>query len=180
MGELAIFDRGAGYSKSDLTINGYDILLYGQLYTNYETLISSFSKTDKIINNVKISKGYEVVIPSSGESSEEIARASAINIPNVIIGGDLNIIYPQKNIDPVFLAIILSNGFSKKEISKKAQGKTIVHINNSEIKKINVHIPNFKEQLLIKKIFIDFDNTITLHQRNLFFSVKIFNISHIL
>lgn len=36
---LASFSKGNGYTKGDLTNTGTQILLYGRLYTKYETVI---------------------------------------------------------------------------------------------------------------------------------------------
>ena len=36
----ATFSKGSGYSKNDLKENGTPIILYGRLYTKYETVIS--------------------------------------------------------------------------------------------------------------------------------------------
>ena len=38
--DIAEFSKGRGYSKSDLTDVGISIILYGRLYTKYETSIS--------------------------------------------------------------------------------------------------------------------------------------------
>ena len=40
LGEVAEFSKGSGYSKGDLTSNGSPIILYGRLYTKYETEIN--------------------------------------------------------------------------------------------------------------------------------------------
>ncbi|MFY4786011.1 hypothetical protein ACOTVT_11525, partial [Aliarcobacter butzleri] len=81
--------------------------------------------------NSILSKGNEVVVPASGETAEDIARASAIKTPNLLIGGDLNIIYPNNEIDNSFLALNISNGRTQKNLSKKAQGKSVVHLRNN-------------------------------------------------
>ena len=39
LGNVAKFSKGNGYSKGDLVDNGTPIILYGRLYTNYETTI---------------------------------------------------------------------------------------------------------------------------------------------
>lgn len=38
---LANFSKGKGYTKNDLSDSGKEIILYGQLYTNYQTEIES-------------------------------------------------------------------------------------------------------------------------------------------
>ena len=165
--DLATFSKGSGYSKSDLVDCGTPILLYGQLYTNYKTIISS-------VNNYVIEKeksvfscGNEVVVPASGESSEDIARASAIVTPNIIIGGDLNIIRPMENIEPAFLALSLSHGKTHGQLKKLAQGKSVVHLQNSEIKKVVISYPSINEQIQISSFFKSLDDTISLHQQEL-------------
>ena len=40
LGDLVTFSKGSGYSKGDLKEEGTPIILYGRLYTKYETVIS--------------------------------------------------------------------------------------------------------------------------------------------
>src|SRR5699024_7343042 len=75
---LASFSKGKGYSKKDLTDIGQQLILYGRLYTNYETVIQSVDTFTIKQENSLLSKGNEVIVPSSGETKEDIARASAI------------------------------------------------------------------------------------------------------
>lgn len=165
--EVAKFSKGRGYSKNDLTEEGTPIILYGSLYTNYKTVINEVNTfaVDKV--NSVYSLGSEVVVPSSGESSEDIARASAIVSKGVIIGGDLNVIHSNSNIDPIFLALLISNGERKTELIKKAQGKSVVHLYNTDLKEINLTYPNREEQTMISSFFTDLDNILTHHQNKL-------------
>ena len=135
LGNVAKFSKGNGYSKGDLVDNGTPIILYGRLYTNYETTIK---KVDTFVvekENSVFSKGGEVIIPASGETAEDIARASAVENSGILLGGDLNIIEPEEYINSSFLALSISNGDVQKELSKKAQGKSVVHVRNDEIKR---------------------------------------------
>lgn len=167
LANLADFSKGSGYSKGDLITEGTPILLYGQLYTNYKSIISSVS--NYVIEKEKsvISFGDEVVVPASGESSEDIARASAVTVPGVIIGGDLNIIRPTNKIEPIFLALALSNGKIQRELSKFAQGKSVVHLQNSEIKKVQLLFPEIEEQIKIGEFFRQLDEVIELKEKEL-------------
>ena len=165
LGELATFSKGCGYSKSDLRDSGYPIILYGRLYTQYETEITevdTFIEND--INAIK-SYGNEVIVPASGETSEEIARASAVGKKGIVIGGDLNIIRPKQGISTVFLALSISNGDLQKNLSKKAQGKSVVHIRNDDLKEVILKYPSYEEQTQIGNFFKQLDDTIALHQR---------------
>ena len=72
---------------------------------------------------------------------------------------------PDKDINSAFLAISISNGNSQRELAKKAQGKSVVHIHNEEIRNLVVPFPTKAEQNKIVDYFSNLDNLITLHQR---------------
>ena len=167
--ELARFSKGNGYTKSDLVNSGNEIILYGQLYTNYQTVISMVN-TFVLETREKsvISKGGEVVVPASGESAEDISRASVIEKSGVIIGGDLNIIYPDENkVDSIFLALTISNGSQQKELIKRAQGKSVVHLRNNDLEKVVLHYPSMEEQRAIGLYFSNLDNLINSYQEKI-------------
>jgi type I restriction enzyme S subunit len=161
---LASFSKGQGYSKSDLVKEGTPIVLYGRLYTKYQTVISDVDTMAIDKEGSIYSTGQEVVVPASGETAEDIARASAIVTKNILIGGDLNIIYPHDKIDSIFLALNISNGKEQKELIKRAQGKSVVHIRNSDLKNVNLCYPNKNEQSKIGAYFQNIDKLISLHQ----------------
>ena len=112
-----------------------------------------------------ISTGNEVIVPASGETSEDISRASVVAKPGIILGGDLNVIKPNTEIVPSFLALTISNGRQQKELSKKAQGKSVVHLHNSDLKEVDLVYPHKEEQTKIGTFFKHLDDTIALHQR---------------
>ena len=165
LGDMARFSKGNGYSKSDLRDQGTPIILYGRLYTQYEfaiTVVDTFvsEKPGSVISN-----GGEVIIPASGETAEDIARAATVENKGIILGGDLNIVHPGEELISQFLSLVISNGTVQKELASKAQGKSVVHIHNSDIEKVTVNFPNLAEQKKIVQTFKELDNLITLHQR---------------
>ena len=83
--------------------------------------------------------------------------------PGIILGGDLNIVKPNTEINPSFLALTISNGRQQKELSKKAQGKSVVHLHNSDLKEVNLVYPQKEEQSKIGNFFKHLDDTIALH-----------------
>ena len=167
LGVFARFTKGQGYSKSDLSESGTPIILYGRLYTNYQTVISQVDTFTIEKSKSLKSIGNEVIVPASGESSEDIARASAVCEPGVILGGDLNIIYPNDKINPVFLALVISNGYPQKELASKAQGKSVVHIRNSDLYSLLFTMPNREEQTVIGNYFQKLDALINQHQQQI-------------
>lgn len=162
--DIADYSKGNGYSKSDLTENGTPIILYGRLYTKYQFAIDEVDTFATPKDGSIYSQGNEVIIPASGETAEDIARALAVEKSGILLGGDLNILRPFNFINPLFLALTISNGEPQKELAKKAQGKSVVHIHNSDIQEVTVSFPTRAEQDRIVAVFRSLDNLITLHQ----------------
>ena len=167
LGDIATFSKGNGYSKSDLAPSGNPIILYGRLYTNYETTISNVDTFVELKDKSVLSQGGEVIVPASGETAEDISRASVVKNQGIIIGGDLNVIKANHLLNPTFLALTISNGGQQKELSKRAQGKSVVHLHNSDLQEVNLIFPLLNEQKEISTLFEKMDNIITLHQRKL-------------
>lgn len=164
---LAQFTKGTGYSKGELKESGTPIILYGRLYTKYETVITSIDTFTDAKPDSVYSRGGEVIVPASGETAEDISIASVVEKSGVLLGGDLNIITPSTTIDSAFLAISISNGTPHNNIAKMAQGKSVVHLHNTDLKKIDLSYPCYEEQRQISDFFKRYDNLITLHQRKL-------------
>ena len=172
--DIADYSKGNGYSKGDLTDAGTPIILYGRLYTKYQFAISEVDTFAVPRNGAVYSQGNEVIVPASGETAEDIARASAVEKSGVLLGGDLNILRAFDFINPLFLALAISNGEPQKELAKKAQGKSVVHIHNTDIQEVTIAYPSRTEQDRIVSVFRQLDNLITLHQRKCVFLFSFF------
>ena len=132
-------------SKADISETGTPFILYGELYTTYKEVATEIKrKTNCIVDKKYLSKIGDVVIPTSGETSEEIATATCVMTPNVILAGDLNI-FRINDIDGRFFSYVINHKVNK-DISRIAQGKSIVHIKGEEISKIQIKYPSDKEQ----------------------------------
>lgn len=158
------YGKGRGYSKANLQQSGTPILLYGTLYTDYNTNITEVDRYSTKKEWAVISKGNEVVVPASGETAEDIARASAILKAGIILGGDLNIIYPDDKLDASFLALELTYGNSHRKLVKKAQGISVVHLHNTDISELEINVPSYNEQRKIGDFFRSQDEAIANSQ----------------
>ena len=158
------YGKGRGYSKANLQQSGTPILLYGTLYTDYNTNITEVDRYSTKKEWAVISKGNEVVVPASGETAEDIARASAILKAGIIVGGDLNIIYPDDKLDASFLALELTYGNSHRKLVKKAQGISVVHLHNTDISELEINVPSYNEQRKIGDFFRSQDEAIANSQ----------------
>lgn len=186
--KLGFFYKGKGYTKKDLINNGVPILLYGELYTHYSEKISNTRLHSKLLLHSIFSAGNEVVLPDSGETSTDIARASWISNSGIILAGGLIIIKPNEYIFPGFLAYSLTYGKNHKLLASRAQGKSIVHIHANDLKTLNIIYPeNLKEQQRIFALLEKLNKCIALQQRKLKLlrtlksglSFKLFNKKHL-
>lgn len=161
LNEICHFFKGNGLSKSDLSNEGFPCILYGELYTTYKNEVISdiISKTNTTLSNPFLSRNNDLIIPGSGEDPIDIAVARAIYQNDIILGGDLNILRPKSNVSAAFLSYQL-NGVRRYDIAKKAQGKSIVHLHNSDLKEVLVSIPSCDEQLHIVKLLTKIDEMI--------------------
>ena len=165
LGEIAFFSKGVGYSKNDLCEEGTPIILYGRLYTKYETCIFDVDTFVKEKAGSVYSKGGEVIVPASGETAEDISIASVVVKPGILLGGDLNVVSPTAEYDSAFLALTISSGATHKYLSSLAQGKSVVHLHNADIQSVSAKFPTKREQEKIHLLFGKIDTLITLHQR---------------
>lgn len=167
--DIANFSKGKSISKGDLSEEGVSCILYGELYTRYGALIKEiYSKTDLDTSKLKKGEENQVLIPSSGETAIDIATASTIDTnQEVYIGGDLNIIDPKTNFDGCFISLSI-NGVNKLNLAKYAQGKSVVHLYNNDIKGLYMKFPQgSKEQKKISDFFSKLDRQIELEEKKL-------------
>lgn len=160
LGELGSFTKGASLSKSDISDDGNPFILYGELYTTYNEVAYNIKrKTQAVVDKKYYSIVGDVVIPTSGESPEEISTATCIMVPNVILAGDLNIFRSEK-VDGRVISYII-NHQAKDKIARIAQGKSIVHIQAKQLEKIEVSYPSDeKEQQKIADFLSNVDEVI--------------------
>lgn len=161
------FSKGKDLSKADLSEEGEPCILYGELYTKYGAVINKvISKTKKKSDSLIKGQKHDVLIPSSGESAIDIACASSLNVDSALIGGDLNILRPNSDVNGHFLSYQI-NGKRKGKLSTLAQGATVTHLYADSIKKLECFFPTINEQEQIAKFISTFDKKIQLQQEKI-------------
>ena len=166
IGKLGTFIKGAALSKADISDFGTPFVLYGELYTTYKEVVRSIVRaTQASVDDVYLSKVGDVVIPTSGETPEEISTASCIMVPDVILAGDLNI-YRSTIVDGRIMSYLL-NHIVNEQIARVAQGKSVVHVQATEVGKISITYPDHNEQERIAQILELIDNRIAVSEKAL-------------
>ncbi len=173
LGEIADFFKGNGLSWGDVDENGVkECILYGNLYTDYGMIATTVKyKTNKQISNPVYSEYRDVLIPASDTTPTGLARATSIEKAGILLGGDINIIRPHKEMNGSNISLAINA--NKSELIKLIKGITVRHIHNTDLKNVNIFLSKSElEQEYIVEIFKKFDNLITLHQRECFFIKK--------
>jgi type I restriction enzyme, S subunit len=160
LGEVAKFSKGAGISKIDITEDGInECIRYGELYTHYSEVIQQIkSKTNLEKSELVLSQYNDVIIPASGETQMDIAKASCVLKAGVALGGDLNIIRTKLN--GVFLAYYLNNA-KKHDIARLSQGISVVHLYSSQLAQLELELPTLPEQQKIADFLTALDEKIS-------------------
>lgn len=165
LGELCTFSKGHGYSKADIRDAGTPLILYGRLYTHYESRIEEVDTFTVEQDGSILSRGNEVIVPASGETAEDIAVASSVRRSGIILGGDLNVVTPTGKLDPDYTALAITYSKAHDDLAKRAQGKSVVHVHGNDIAEVEISYPSESEQKRISSVVLNLDSLITLHQR---------------
>ena len=158
--------KGKGISKADISPDGQiQCIRYGELYTSYGEIIETvLSATNLPASELFFSKRNDVILPSSGETKEDISTASCVMLDDIALGGDLNVIRCDQC--GKFISYYL-NGQKKKEIAKIAQGDTVVHLYVKQLKQLEIALPKPLEQQKIADCLSSLDELIFTESRKL-------------
>ena len=166
LSEFANFSRGNGLSWADVQSDGVnECILYGNLYTDYGMIAESVKyRTNLVPSNPAFSQYGDVLIPGSDTTPTGLARATSIEKTGVLLGGDINILRPNGNVNGSCLSLAINA--NKSELIKLIKGITVRHIHNDDIKDVEVAFPVAKdEQEKLVGVFKKIDYLINLHQR---------------
>jgi type I restriction enzyme S subunit len=121
---------------------------YGELYHMYNEVINEvINKTNLDKSELLFSQGDEILLPSAGEDPLDIGSASALTIENVAIGRTINILKPlTANLYSHIYVAYYINQKLRKKISTLAKGSSISNVYNSDLKTLEIILPNLNEQ----------------------------------
>ena len=164
LGAKAVILKGKGISKADIDPNGSQACIrYGELYTRYgETITEAVSRTNIPCAELFLSMPNDVIIPSSGETKIDIAKASCVLTGDIALGGDLNVI--RSTLNGTFLSYFV-NGPKRIDIAKVAQGDTVVHLYPHQLEALCIAVPSSAEQHKIASCLSSLDELIGAQDR---------------
>lgn len=163
LGDMCYFGKGKGLKKEYLTDNGrYKCILYGEIFTKYDSIIKSVVSRTNIEEGTYSQKG-DVLMPGSTTTlGIDLVKAVVINENDVLLGGDVIILRPKENqISSEFLAYLISN-IDRNKVADVTQGITIIHLHAKNMTDIAYLIPpTLAEQNAIANVLSSMDTEIT-------------------
>ena len=134
-------------SKEDLSEEGNECILYGELFTTYGCVIKEVkSRTHISTDKATTSQSNDLLFPASTTvDAMSLIAPSAICKEEVILGGDLFGVHVNKNYNNEYLSY-LKNYIYKSKLARYAQGSTIIHLHYSDIKNATLLLPTIEEQ----------------------------------
>jgi type I restriction enzyme S subunit len=148
---LGKFSKGGGVSKSELTVDGLPVILYGDIYTKYDTSVKNVHNKIpvEIAEKARQIEKNAILFTGSGETIEDIGKCVVyLNDEKAYAGGDVIILEQQKN-NSLFLSYVLNTPGVKYEKAKYGKGEIVVHIYSSQLREIKIPIPPPPEQTAI-------------------------------
>lgn len=160
--ELGPMSKGLGISRSESLTGKIPAVRYGEIYTNHNDYIRSFTSfisavTAKKARRLKLG---DLLFTASGETKEDIGKCVAfIDDFEAYAGGDI-IIVSTTNQDSMFLGYVLNSPIVKKQKTNFGQGDTVVHISAHALGLVQIPLPPLKEQERIAEVLSHFDEHI--------------------
>ena len=121
--------------------------------------------------NLRFSKGTEVLIPRVGEDPMDYNHCTWLSMPDVAIGEMISVFNTDNN--PLFTATMF-NATLQNEFAMRVEGGSVTNLYFEKLKNIEVSFPSIQEQEKIAAYFENLDHLITLHQRKCYRFIDIY------
>lgn len=151
LSELGELLKGKGIPKADVKVEGLASVRYGELYTKHHRVIRNFHSfivEEDVSKSFKLKKN-DILFASSGETITEIGKSAAfIDEVEAYAGSDILIFRPYE-MDGYYLGYLMNSQLVRQQLNKYGTGATVMHIYNSDLKKVKVPKINIESQVLI-------------------------------
>ena len=164
LGDWGNFYYGRSCPKWSVTEDAtIPCIRYGELYTKFGAKIDRvYSYTNMPPENLRFSKGTEVLIPRVGEDPMDYNHCTWLSMQDVAIGEMISVFNTDNN--PLFTATMF-NATLQNEFAMRVEGGSVTNLYFEKLKNIDVSFPSIPEQEKIAAYFENIDHLITLHQR---------------
>ena len=164
LGDWGNFYYGRSCPKWSVTEDAtIPCIRYGELYTKFGAKIDRvYSYTNMPPENLRFSKGTEVLIPRVGEDPMDYNHCTWLSMQDVAIGEMISVFNTDNN--PLFTATMF-NATLQNEFAMRVEGGSVTNLYFEKLKNIDVSFPSIPEQEKMAAYFKNLDHLITLHQQ---------------
>lgn len=136
--------KGQPFKKDEIIDDGTNQCIhYGELFTKYGAIINVVSsRTNAVI--AKSSCVGDILFPASDVTPNGLTRCSSVMFDNVLLGGDIIIMRPQKGINPQYLSYAINA--QKEQLLSRVTGSIVKHLSGKSLKSVTVPIPSLDMQ----------------------------------
>ena len=142
MGEVGIFERGKGISKSDFVDDGVPCVHYGQLHTAFGAYTTKHLACipESLIDNPRIAHPGDVLLALTSEDVEGSCKSTAwYGDYDVIVGSDAAVYH--HNQDGMYISFYTRTEAFYKQKEKYAHGFKVTHISTKDIETFTIPLP---------------------------------------
>jgi len=161
LGDLALFFKGSGLSKTDLSLDGRRRCVhYGELFTTYRERISNVLHGTNREGTFPMSTSNDVLMPTSDVTPNGLATASCLLRPHTIIGADILVMRAATDIlNGIFLAYTIKA--HRNQVMQLVSGTTVFHLSSRDMARFEFLSPSIEEQDAIVAVLSEMDAEIT-------------------
>ena len=171
LGEVGkTFTGLSGKTKEDFGHGDAHFVTYMNVYSNPISDPNMVENVEIDTKQQEVKKG-DVFFTTSSETPEEVGMSSVwlSDAPHIYLNSFCFGFRPTVNIfNPYYLAYLLRSNNIRNKMMILAQGISRYNISKNKVMKLDVTIPNIREQQKIGEFFKQLDTLITLHQRKPF------------
>lgn len=170
LGEVGkTFTGLSGKTKEDFGHGDAYFVTYMNVYSNPISDLNMVENVEIDTKQQEVKKG-DVFFTTSSETPEEVGMSSVWlgDEPHIYLNSFCFGFRPTGNMfNPYYLAYLLRSNNIRNKMMILAQGISRYNISKNKVMKLDITIPNIREQKKIGEFFKQLDSLIALHQRKL-------------
>ena len=168
LGEVGkTFTGLSGKTKEDFGHGDACFVTYMNVYSNPISDLNMVENVEIDTKQQEVKKG-DVFFTTSSETPEEVGMSSVWlgDEPHIYLNSFCFGFRPTGNMfNPYYLAYLLRSNNIRNKMMILAQGISRYNISKNKVMKLDITIPNIREQQKIGEFFKQLDSLIALHQR---------------
>lgn len=136
---------------------------YGELYTKFDAVITeTYSRTNIDPNNLRFSKGGEILVPRVGEKPEDFGKCCCyLPLKDIAIGEMISVFETKQN--PLFYTYYFRSLY--RQFAKVVEGQNVKNLYYAVLEPLSICRPSLPEQKKIADLLASLDASIAAQSK---------------